>query len=231
MARIKIYTILAFLIFEIFTHYFLPLNYNLAVKFIPSFLIVVFYTLEVRKNITLKDKLFIISFAFTIIGEYFFVFRASEIILILNILIYIIEHQLYISTFREEKAVILGIENQNYFKKGLPYILLSFLFFGSILMGNVPDNYFIFVLLYCIQVAILGTLSILRPKQIAGYNMVLAGIFLNVISDALSSIHLFVETFQADYAIIRITFILSKLLLALGLLKSRNINLWDTEYK
>ncbi len=216
------YILAGLTIAEIISYYFFPHSLNLLLKSLPTLFILYTYRNKMRGYSGEKERLFYTSFVFCIFGEYAFNYRNESLGLMLIILFYLIEHQLYIMIFRREKAIAYGIEHRNYFQKGVPYIIVSFIFFGVFLMNNVPDSYFVMVLLYVVQLAILGTLSILRPVDTYSKTMIILAIAVNTFSDAISSIHLFVGHFFLEYALVRSTFILSRYLMSLGFAGKRS---------
>lgn len=224
MKRKELYILGALTFIEIISYHFLPMGVNFLFKPLPSLFIVYTYWIKVRENTGIREQLFFTSFVFTILGEFAFNFRAEVMGLMLVLLFYLVEHQFYIMIFRREKAISYGIEHSNYFQKGLPYIILSFIFFGVFLMNSVPDRNFIMVLLYAVQVAILGTLSLLRPAESYSKIIIIIAIAVNTFSDAISSIHLFVGHFALEYSIIRITFVASKYMMAVGLSQKSLLN-------
>ncbi|NBA88515.1 hypothetical protein GVN16_22265 [Emticicia sp. CRIBPO] len=217
MKRKELYILGALTFIEIVSYHFLPMGVNFLFKPLPSLFIIYTYWARVKDSIGIKEQLFFTSFLFSILGEFAFNFRAEVLGLMLVLLFYLIEHQLYIMIFRREKAIAYGIEHSNYFQKGLPYIIISFIFFGVFLMNSVPDRNFIMVLLYVVQLAILGTLSLLRPAEPYSKTIIIVAIAVNTFSDAISSIHLFVGHFALEYSIIRVTFVASKYMMAIGL--------------
>ncbi len=209
-----------FIICECILYFYQNQLTNPILKFIPSFVLFLTYFFNRKKILTNKDKLFLISLLLSLIGEIFFLYNQDATIKIVLILVYLIEHQFYISIYREENAEILKVGEENNFLKITPYLILSFLFFGILLMPSVPDKYFLLVLLYSFQMALLGAMSALRKVNKVSYFLMLVAFGLLFISDGLTSIRFFLGEFLLDVVVIRFFYFGSKLFFAESLLAS-----------
>lgn len=222
MIKKQNYIILLILfLIELFTHFSLPLPYSLMCK--PFFL---FYLAYIYYDITnmsrKKDILFLVSIVFSMVGEFLFDYRQFQIVQVFLLIAYLVEHQLYISIFRLENTKLTSFLSSKNYKITIPILLFFFLFYGFLMMPSVPESLFILTIFYCVQLAILGAISTLREVAKESYKWVIVGISLLVISDALTSLDLFVPSVSSQYVLIRVLFLSSKVFLAMGLIYTLN---------
>ena len=208
-------------IFEIASFYFLNKNLNLAFKIFPTSCLFYYYyrsTPFPKKNF---DKFLLVSIIITFLGEISFTFTHLELFISITLILYLIEHQIYISLVRSQRKGVFNFGNKDFFKSGWPYLIFAFFFFGFFLMEIVPDSFFFLVIIYVFQLAVLGVFSILISSAYPGKKFLLWGIVINIISDVLSSIYLFQGHFYMDYLFIRSSFLLSKILIIIGFVEGR----------
>ncbi|SOE20662.1 YhhN-like protein [Spirosomataceae bacterium TFI 002] len=216
---------------DFYTFYYCESYINLLFKpLFAGFLVWKLYQ-HSAKPIGRKNKLVIISLAVMLFGEFLFLFRENQMISVIIMLIYLIEHQMYISIFREENARLTNLFNKKNFLISLPLILTCFFYFGSLMMPNIPDNFLLLGIIYCVQLSLLAGLAVARETTKVSYKLVIISMILLILSDSATSYTLFVEAFYSDYAVIRGLFLLSKVLFVLGMCYSSDFtNHLDKEY-
>ncbi|MCP9767666.1 hypothetical protein EGI22_07055 [Lacihabitans sp. LS3-19] len=225
--------IVFFLTIEIFSHFYFPIFINVFFKACLSILLFLFYYFQIDGKLIQADKLFFFTIFFGFLGEIFFVFQQNEINNSFLLFLYLVEHQLYISLLRPKRFITYMDSNYDFIKKGWPYLLIAFLFFGFFLMDIIPDSIFLLSIFYVFQFSILGAYSLMLSKNKLGKNYIVLGVIVVSISDILASYYVFIGKFPSSYIIIRAVYYLSKVLLAYGFLLKRNnkisgeINHWD----
>lgn len=206
---------------ELIVHFSFPKPYNLALK--PVFLFYVGYIYYQKTSCSRKkDILFVASLLFSMIGEFLFEFRISQMVQVFILIVYLVEHQVYISIFRLENTKFSNFVSKANYKVTVPILLFFFLFYGFLMMPSVPESPFVLTIFYCVQLAIMGTISYLRKVNSQSYKWVIIGMIFLVTCDALTSLNLFVADFYGQYVLIRIIFLASKVMLATGLLYTLN---------
>lgn len=223
--------VFAFIILDIFSFYYWGKYVNIFFKpFFAAYLAWWFYQYA-SKPLSRKNKLLIISLGVMLIGELLFVFKENEMVNVVIILVYLIEHQMYISIFREENARLNNLLSQKKIVLFIPFLLTCFFFFGYQMMPNIPDNFLLMSIVYCVQLSLMAGLAIAREVNRKSYVMVIASISILLLSDAITSYSLFVSSFYLDYLIVRILFPISKVLFVVGMFYTLAINRLDKEYK
>jgi N-acetylmuramoyl-L-alanine amidase len=86
--------------------------------------------------------------------------------------------------FRKYHVIDENFKNSRLIVKGWPYLVIAFFFFGFILMNAVPDTFFILVILYVFQSALLGVFSLLLNNNHNGKKWLVYGVGLNCLADA-----------------------------------------------
>lgn len=217
--KTEFFILIAILLDSILKIYF-ESNFHVFFKFLPFFFIILWFFQNKVGHFRKSDYLVLVSLVFTLSGEILFLFRDSEIIVLIILICYIIEHQIYISLLRISKVNNNLIKNEVIIKKGWPYLLIGFLFFGILLKNSVPDVHYILVIFYVFQISILGAFSLILNKTNKGRKLIIYGVGLMVLSDAFSSYVMFVSPFPYDYFFIRISFVFSKVILMKGYINS-----------
>ena len=228
-------SILVLLIVEIIlyqSHFF---YLNILSKFFIAALLIYFYKIQYSGDIIYTDKIFFTAFVFGFLGEIVFVYQHSEVLKSILLFLYLIEHQLYIVLLRYPGFQKNNMTNLDLLRRGWPYILAAFLFFGFFLMEIVPDSIFVLMIFYVFQFAILGAYSLMLNNNFEGKKYIIIGIFVMAASDIISSWYVFLGDFWYAYPIIRTLYIASKFLLVLGFSLNRkrvisdSVNHWGTE--
>jgi hypothetical protein len=223
------------LIIEILLHEFGYVYLNILPKIFIVALFIYFYKTQDEGDIVYTDKIFLTAFVFGFLGEIVFVFQNAEVLKSILLVLYLIEHQLYIVLLRYVGFQKKNITNLDLLIKGWPYILSAFLFFGFFLMEIVPDSTFVLMIFYVFQFAILGAYSLMLNTNFEGKRYIIIGIFVMAASDIISSWYVFLGDFWYAYPIIRIVYVSSKFLLVLGFALNRkqvisdSTNHWGTE--
>lgn len=228
-------SILLLLIIEISLNEF-GYNYlNILTKIFMAVLLIYFYKTQYNGDFFFADKIFITAFVFGFLGEIVFLYQNTEVLKSILLFLYLIEHQLYIVLLRRPRFQRKNITNLDLLRKGWPYILSAFLFFGFFLMEIVPDSIFVLMIFYVFQFAILGAYSLMLNNNFEGKKYIIVGIVVMAASDVISSWYVFLGDFWYAYPIIRTVYITSKFLLVLGFALNRkqvisdSTNHWGTE--
>ena len=207
---------------------------NIAVKFFIGTLLVYFYYIQIEGKPLYTDNIFFIAFAFGFMGEIGFVYQKTEVLNSILVFLYLVEHQLYIILLRQPNFQKKNMTNFDLMKKGWPYILTAFLFFGFFLMEIVPDSIFVLMIFYVFQFAIIVAYSLMLNNSIEGKKYIIISVGLIAVSDIISSWYVFLGDFKFGYPIIRTLYISSKFLLAYGFILNRKkiladaANHWET---
>jgi hypothetical protein len=228
-------SIILLLIVEIFLYRFGYIYLNILSKFFIAALLIYFYKMQHGGNIIYTDKIFFTASFFGFLGEIVFVFQNTEVLKSILLFLYLIEHQLYIVLLRYPGFQKKNMTNLDLLRKGWPYILTAFLFFGFFLMEIVPDSIFVLMIFYVFQFAILGAYSLMLNNNFEGKKYIIVGVFVMAATDIISSWYVFLGDFWYAYPIIRTLYIASKFLLVLGFALNRkrvisdSVNHWGTE--
>lgn len=229
--------ILFFLTIEIASHFYLGIVANILFKACISVLVFLLYFTKIEGKLNQSDKLFFSTILVGFVGEVFFVFQKTEITSSFLIFLYLVEHQIYITLLRPSSLTNINAGNLDLLKKGWPYIILAFLFFGFFLMEIIPDSVFVLMIFYVFQFTIMGAYSLMLVQSKRGKKYIIVGVILLAISDVLSSYYVFIGIFAGSYIYIRSIYVFSKVLLAIGFVLNRNcvqtndISHWDMEDK
>jgi hypothetical protein len=208
---------------------------NIAVKFFIAGTLLYFYYVKIGGKALYSDHVFFTAFGFGFLGEIGFVYQKTEVLNSILVFLYLVEHQLYIVLLRQPNFQKKNMTNFDLLKKGWPYILTAFLFFGFFLMEIVPDSIFVLMIFYVFQFAILGAYSLMLNNSFEGKKIIIIGVGIMAVSDIISSWYVFLGDFKFGYPIIRTLYISSKFLLAYGFILNRkkiiadDANQWETE--
>ncbi len=100
-------------------------------------------------------------------------------------------HSIFVVIFRKEGAFVFNIGNTNIWKIVLP-ALISFFFFGFVLLNTLPNLIFFVAILYAVQIVILAVLGFYRPTSSKSYWLVAIGIIVIMLRDILYSYFFYV---------------------------------------
>lgn len=222
------------LVLEVSLYYLGYFYLNIVAKFFIGGSLVYFYYSHIKGKLLYSDNIFFTAFAFGFLGEIGFVYQKTEVLNSILVFLYLVEHQLYIILLRQPNFQKKNMTNFDLMKKGWPYILTAFLFFGFFLMEIVPDSIFVLMIFYVFQFAIMGAYSLMLNNSFEGKKYIIIGVGLMAVSDIISSWYVFLGDFQFGYPIIRTLYISSKFLLAYGFILNRKkiisdaANQWET---
>jgi hypothetical protein len=220
-----------FLLLDIVTfHSEIPILNLLFKPWFTLYLAYSFYK-STSNPLSRKNQFLLIALSLTLLGEFLFPFRINPLVSVLIILIYLIEHQIYISIFREEKARLSELNTYEKLLRFLPFLISAFLFFGFMMMPNIPDNFLLLGIIYCVQLCVLAALAVTRITNRRSYKLVIVSLAILIFSDAMTSYLFFIGPFPFDYEIIRIVFLSSKVIFVLGIANSVEFNHLEKEYK
>lgn len=222
--------LLSFIFLDMILHYFAGYLLNLLLKPLFAFYMAYRFNQVAIKPLSRKSKLVLISLGIMLIGEILFVFRSYEMVKVILLLVFLIEHQLYISIFREENARLSDLQTRGKILFALSLILICFVFFGFLMMPNIPDNFLFLGIIYCVQLSVMCGLAVARQENKTSCILVLIALITLLASDAATSYSFFIGSFNLDYVVIRSLFLIAKIFFVAGILFSKGFNRSDKEY-
>lgn len=172
-----------------------------------------FYFLQTRNQRSFQDKLMIVAFFFSLIGDSFLMLSDATYF-IFGLGSFLITHLIYIFIF-----------SRNRLKMNL---LVRFLFLAFsicmlfVLKGNVNDSLLIPVIIYMITITVMAITAAERNTNLESYRMVLIGAGLFVLSDSLIAINEFVNPIPLSTFLIMGTYVSAQYLICIGFLKRSN---------
>jgi uncharacterized membrane protein YhhN len=172
--------------------------------------IIIFYFLQTRHKSDWQDKLMLVAFAFSMIGDSFLLFE-GEIHFMLGLGSFLITHLCYISVFFSQKG------QANMFTRILLPIfgITIFLFIQNQLAPAIKFP-FIAYMLAIITMSILASERKTNPES---YRLVLIGAVLFMVSDSLLAINQFAKPLPYSTILVMGTYVFAQYFIATGFLK------------
>lgn len=171
--------------------------------------------------LTLKDRLFLSAMVFALVSDVMTFNKPSEFLTSTLIFLIMIEHQLEIKAFRIEDARVQKIKSiKEVIWHIIPFCLLIFLYFGLVLIDNIPDSNYFFVVIYGIQLMALATLSLYRKVNAKSYNLMILSLLVLLFADLYGGNVFYLDHSDYQPFIPQLTFDTSKLLMAQAFLLS-----------
>ena len=176
--------------------------------------IMVFYFLQTQNRQNFQDKLMLIAFFFSLLGDTFLMIK-SEKFFMFGLGSFLITHLFYIFIFSRNRL------------KNNVLIRIAFLIFLGIMLlilkDNVNKSLLIPIIIYMITITIMAISASERKTNPDSYRLILLGAIVFVLSDTLIAIDKFVVPVPFQTFLIMGTYVLAQYLICVGFLK-RNIN-------
>lgn len=172
--------------------------------------IMVFYFLQTKKQLNFQDKLMLIAFFFSMMGDTFLMFQ-GETYFMFGLGSFLITHLFYIFVFSRNRL------KANWLAR-FSFIIFSVIML-FILQSNINAALLIPIIIYMIAITVMAITASERNINSESYWLVLIGAILFVLSDSLIAINKFVVTIPLQTILIMGTYILAQYLIAIGFLK------------
>jgi len=174
--------------------------------------IIVFYFLQTRNQRNFQDKLILVAFFFSMLGDTFLMFN-GEIYFMFGLGSFLITHLFYIFVFSRNRLKIN------------PLVRIFFLVFSIIILfvlkKNISNFFIIPIVIYVITITIMAIFASERNTNTKSYRLVLMGAILFLLSDSLIAIDKFVVPIPFQTFLIMGTYILAQYLISVGFLKRK----------
>jgi uncharacterized membrane protein YhhN len=176
--------------------------------------IMFFYFLQTKSQRNFQDKLMLIAFFFSFLGDTFLMFRGEKYFMF-GLGSFLLTHLFYIFIF-----------SRNRLKMNL--LARIFLFAFTLIMlfvlkNNVNKSLLIPIIVYMITITIMSITAAERNTNSESYRMILIGAVLFIISDAAIAINEFVNPIPFSTLLIMGTYVLAQYLIAIGFLKRNTL--------
>jgi uncharacterized membrane protein YhhN len=170
----------------------------------------IFYFLQTKRLQNFQDKLMLIAFFFSMMGDTFLMFQGEQYFMF-GLGSFLITHLLYIFVFSRNRL------KSNWLAR------FSFIIFSGmmlfILQHHISNSLLIPIIIYMIAITVMAITASERNTNSESYQFVLIGAILFVLSDSLIAINKFVVTIPLQTILIMGTYILAQYLIAIGFLK------------
>jgi uncharacterized membrane protein YhhN len=175
----------------------------------------VFYFFQTQNQRNFQDKLILIAFFFSLLGDTFLMFQGEKYFMF-GLGSFLITHLFYIFTF-----------SRNWLKTNI-LARISFIIFSVIMLfllqHNIGISLFIPIVIYIITITIMAISASERKANSESYRLVLLSAVLFLLSDSLIAIDKFVVPIPFQTFLIMGTYILAQYLIAVGFLKRNALN-------
>jgi uncharacterized membrane protein YhhN len=178
--------------------------------------IMTFYFLQTQNQRNFQDKLMLIAFFFSMLGDTFLMFQGEKYFMF-GLGSFLITHLYYIFVFSCNRLKMNLLARISLFAFSL--IMLS------VLKNNVNKSLLIPILVYMITITIMAITASERNTNSASYKLALIGAILFVLSDSLIAINEFVVKIPFPTFLIMSTYVLAQYLIAIGFLKRNTMTL------
>lgn len=172
--------------------------------------IMVFYFFQTQNQRNFQDKLMLIAFFFSLLGDTFLMIKGEKYFMF-GLGSFLITHLFYIFVFSRNKLKMNLLTR------------ISFLIFSGIMLlilkDNVNKSLLIPIIIYMITITIMAISASERNSNPDSYRLVLMGAILFVLSDTLIAIDRFVVPIPFQTFLIMGTYVLAQYLIAVGFLK------------
>ena len=170
----------------------------------------VFYFFQTQNQRNFQDKLMLIAFFFSLLGDTFLMIKGEKYFMF-GLGSFLITHLFYIFVFSRNKLKMNLLTR------------ISFLIFSGIMLlilkDNVNKSLLIPIIIYMITITIMAISASERNSNPDSYRLVLMGAILFVLSDTLIAIDRFVVPIPFQTFLIMGTYVLAQYLIAVGFLK------------
>ena len=203
---------------------FIKLNFGVSTyRFISKLsipLLLCAYYIVNQKETTVKKRLFIpIGLLFFMVGDGFLILHKIPIYYMIGIFSFIIAKLFYIFRFSNTYDFNL--------KRLLPFILLCFMYMGSVLMlmiKNLNSTFYIIVLLYLFIETTSLIFTILRKPAVnkLSFYLVLIGVLVSMFSASIAGLKSFYGSIAYQKITTMLFYAISQYLIIVGIVKETN---------
>jgi uncharacterized membrane protein YhhN len=172
--------------------------------------IMIFYFLQTKRQRNFHDKLMLIAFFFSMMGDTFLMFQGEQYFMF-GLGSFLITHLFYIFVFSRNRL------KANWLAR-FSFIIFSVMML-FILQHHISASLLIPIIIYMITITVMAITASERNTNSESYRMVLLGAIMFVLSDSLIAINKFVVPIPLQTILIMGTYILAQYLIALGFLK------------
>jgi uncharacterized membrane protein YhhN len=172
--------------------------------------IMIFYFLQTKRLQNFHDKLMLIAFFFSMMGDTFLMFQGEQYFMF-GLGSFLITHLFYIFVFSRNRL------KANWLAR-FSFIIFSVMML-FILQHYISASLLIPIIIYMITITVMAISASERNTNSESYRMVLLGAIMFVLSDSLIAINKFVVPIPLQTILIMGTYILAQYLIALGFLK------------
>lgn len=176
--------------------------------------IMIFYFLKSKNQRNFQDKLMLIAFFFSMLGDTFLMFNGEKYFMF-GLGSFLVTHLLYIFVFSRNRLKMNLLAR---------IFLIAFsLIMLFVLKNNVNKPLLIPIIVYMITITIMAINTAERNTNPKSYRMVLIGAILFVLSDSLIAINEFVKPIPFSTLLIMGTYVFAQYLIAIGFLKRNTL--------
>ena len=193
-------------------------DYQIGVLFtkpLIMILIMLFYYTQTQNHRNLQDKLMLVAFFFSLLGDTFLMFSGEKYFMF-GLGSFLITHLFYIFVF-----------TRNWLKTNKLYRFSMILF--SIIMllimkNNITNSLLIPIIVYMFTITLMAISAAERNTNPESYRLVLLGAILFVLSDSLIALNEFVNPIPFSTILIMGTYIFAQYFICIGFLKRLTVN-------
>jgi uncharacterized membrane protein YhhN len=172
--------------------------------------IMIFYFLQTKRQRNFHDKLMLIAFFFSMMGDTFLMFQGEQYFMF-GLGSFLITHLFYIFVFSRNRLKASWLAR-------FSFIMFSVMML-FILQHHISASLLIPIIIYMITITVMAISASERNTNSESYRMVLLGAIMFVLSDSLIAINKFVVPIPLQTILIMGTYILAQYLIAIGFLK------------
>jgi uncharacterized membrane protein YhhN len=178
--------------------------------------IIIFYFYQTQNQRNFQDKLMLIAFFFSMLGDTFLMFKGEKYFMF-GLCSFLITHLFYIFVFSRNRLKVNLIAR------------ISLLIFSGIMLfvlqNHITNSLLIPIIIYMITITIMAMSASERNTNTESYRLVLIGAILFVLSDSLIAVDKFVMPIPFSTIFIMGTYVLAQYLICVGFLKRNTLTL------
>lgn len=193
-------------------------HYQIGVLFtkpLIMILIMLFYYTQTQNHRNLQDKLMLVAFFFSLLGDTFLMFSGEKYFMF-GLGSFLITHLFYIFVF-----------TRNWLKTNKLYrfsMILFSIIMLLILKNNITNSLLIPIIVYMFTITLMAISAAERNTNPESYRLVLLGAILFVLSDSLIALNEFVNPIPFSTILIMGTYIFAQYFICIGFLKRVTVN-------
>ena len=178
--------------------------------------IMIFYFLQTQNQRNLQDKLMLIGFFFSMLGDSFLMFQGDRFFMF-GLGSFLITHLFYIFVFSRNRLKVNALARISLIVFSIVMLIL--------LKNKISNSLLIPVIIYMVTITIMAISTSERNANPQSFRLVLIGAILFVLSDSLIAINKFVVPVPFETFLIMGTYVLAQYLIAVGFLKRNAMTL------